>query len=89
LFASVYKSPGRAWSDADITELLSFRSKSVLAGALNSKYPFWSSGVSNPSHEKLLHLFDINQIQILAPQCPTITPLRKIEELDIVDHQNI
>jgi hypothetical protein len=28
LLASVYKSPGRAWSDADITELLSFSPKS-------------------------------------------------------------
>jgi hypothetical protein len=27
LRASVYKSPGRAWSDADISELLSFRRK--------------------------------------------------------------
>ncbi|PNF29728.1 hypothetical protein B7P43_G12159 [Cryptotermes secundus] len=32
LLAAVYKSPGRAWSDANITELLSFRRKSILAG---------------------------------------------------------
>jgi hypothetical protein len=36
LLAAVYKSPGRAWSDADIIELLSFRLKSILAGDLNA-----------------------------------------------------
>jgi hypothetical protein len=30
LLAAVYKSPGRAWSHADITELLSFRRKTIL-----------------------------------------------------------
>jgi hypothetical protein len=54
----VYKSQGRAWSDADITELLSFRRKSILAGDLNAKHPFWNSAVSNSSGEKLLSLFD-------------------------------
>jgi hypothetical protein len=29
LLAAVYKSPGRAWTDADITEILSFRRKSI------------------------------------------------------------
>jgi hypothetical protein len=29
LLASVYKSPGRAWTDSDIMELLSFRRKSI------------------------------------------------------------
>jgi hypothetical protein len=48
LLAAVYRSPGRAWSDADITELLSFRRKSILAGDLNAKHPFWNSVVSNP-----------------------------------------
>jgi hypothetical protein len=43
LFATVYKSPGRAWSDADITELLSFRRKSILTGDLNTKHAFWNS----------------------------------------------
>jgi hypothetical protein len=32
LLAAVYKSSGRAWSDADIIALLSFRRKFVLAG---------------------------------------------------------
>jgi hypothetical protein len=40
LLASVYKAPGRAWSDTDITELLGFRPKSILAGDLSAKPPF-------------------------------------------------
>jgi hypothetical protein len=43
LLAAVYKSPGRDWSDADTIELLSFRRKSILAGDLNAKYPFWNN----------------------------------------------
>jgi hypothetical protein len=43
LLSSVYKSPGRAWSDADIVELLRFRSRSILAGDLNAEHPFWNS----------------------------------------------
>jgi exonuclease III len=45
LLAAVYKPPGRAWSDADIIELLSFRRKAILAGDLNAKHPFWNSEV--------------------------------------------
>jgi hypothetical protein len=48
LLAAVYKSPGKAWRDADITELLSFRRKSILAGDLNAEHPFWNSRVSKP-----------------------------------------
>jgi exonuclease III len=40
LLAAVYKSPGKAWRDADIIELLNFRRKTVLAGDLNAKHPF-------------------------------------------------
>jgi hypothetical protein len=40
LLAAVYKSPGSAWSDVDITELLSFKPKSILVGDLNAKNPF-------------------------------------------------
>jgi hypothetical protein len=47
LLVSVYKCPCCAWSDADMTELLSFRRKSILAGDLNAKQPFWNSAVSN------------------------------------------
>jgi hypothetical protein len=52
--AAVYKSAGRAWSDADITEFLSFRRKSILGGDLNGT-------VSNASGEKLMALFDLNE----------------------------
>jgi hypothetical protein len=41
LLAAVYKTPGHAWNDTDITELLSFRHKALLAGDLNAKHPFW------------------------------------------------
>jgi hypothetical protein len=71
LLAAVYKSPGKAWRDADIIELLKFRRKSVLAGDLNAKHPFWSSSVSNPSGKKLLDLFDTSDFEISAPQCCT------------------
>jgi hypothetical protein len=70
MLAAAYKSPGRAWSDADITELLSLRHKSILAGDLNAETPFWNSTDSNPSGDKLLHLFDVNQFEILATKCP-------------------
>jgi hypothetical protein len=60
LLAAVYKSPGRAWSDADITGLFSFRPKAILAGDVNAKTPFWNIAVSKPSGDKLLHLFDVN-----------------------------
>jgi hypothetical protein len=43
--AAVYKSPSRAWSDADILQLLALRRKTVLAGDLNAKNPFWNSAV--------------------------------------------
>jgi hypothetical protein len=56
LLASVYKSPLRAWRDADTTELINFRTKSILAGDLNAKHPVWNSKVSNPSGLKLLDL---------------------------------
>jgi exonuclease III len=71
LLTAVYKSPGKAWRDAVIIELLKFRRKSVLAGDLNAKHPVWNSAVSNPSGKKLLDLFDISDFEISAPQCPT------------------
>jgi hypothetical protein len=90
LLVAVYKSPGRAWSDADIMELLSFRPKSILACDLNAKNPFFNSRVSNLSGEKLLHLFDVNQFQISALQCPThYSPTGNGDVLNIVVHQNI
>jgi hypothetical protein len=61
LLTAAYTSPGRAWSDADITELLSFRCKSILAADLNTKHPFWNSIVSNLSGVKLLNLLHVNE----------------------------
>jgi hypothetical protein len=43
LLAAVYKIPSRAWSDADVIELLNFRNKSILAGYLNAKNTVWNS----------------------------------------------
>jgi hypothetical protein len=48
LLAAVYKSPGRPWSDADIIELLDIKSKTVLAGDLNTKHQCGNGAVSNP-----------------------------------------
>jgi hypothetical protein len=85
----VYKSLGRAWSDADITELLSFRRKSIWAGDMNAKHPFWNSAVRNPSGEKLMALFDLSEFEVSAPQCPTHSPPGNGDVLDIVVLQNI
>jgi hypothetical protein len=61
-----------------------------LAGDLNSKHPFWNSAVLNPSGEKLLKLFDVNEFEISAPQYPThYSPAGNGDVLDIVVHQNI
>jgi hypothetical protein len=69
LLEAVYKSPGRAWSDADINELLSLRCKSILAGDLKAKDPFWNGAVSNPSGEKL---------KFQHRNAPLIIPLREM-----------
>jgi hypothetical protein len=90
LLAAVYKSPGRTWNDADITELLRFRHKCILAGNLNAKHPSWNSAVSNPWGQKLLQLFDKSDFEISAPQCPThYSPMGNGDVLDIVVHENI
>jgi hypothetical protein len=69
---------------------LSFRHKSILAGDLNVKHPFWNSAVSNPSDEKLIALFDLREFEISAPQYPTnYSPAGNGDVLDIVVHQNI
>jgi len=51
--------------------LLYLRTKFLLAGDLNVKFPLWKIQVSNSSGEKLLKLFDNNDFQLLAPQSPT------------------
>jgi hypothetical protein len=87
LIGAVYKSPRRHWNDADITELLSFRHKCILAGDLNAKQPSWNSAVSNPSGQKLLQLFDTSDFEISAPHCPiNYPPVRNRDVLDIVVH---
>jgi hypothetical protein len=61
-----------------------------LAGDLNAKTPFWNSAVSNPSGDKLLQLFDVNDFEISVPQCPThYSPSGIGDVLDIAVHQNI
>jgi hypothetical protein len=40
LLEALHKFPGRAWMDAEITELLSFRNKFILASDLNAKHQF-------------------------------------------------
>jgi hypothetical protein len=74
----------------DITELLIFRHKSILAGDLNAKHSFLNSAVSILSHEKLVDLFDLNEFEISAPQCPIhYSSAGNGDVLDIVVHQNI
>jgi hypothetical protein len=48
LLAAFYKSPGKAWRDAEITELLSFRRKSILAVDLNAKHAFGTAEFETP-----------------------------------------
>jgi hypothetical protein len=86
--AAVYRSLGRAWIDVYVTELLSFKHKSILADDLNAKHQFWNSAVSNPSGEKLL--FDVNEFEISVAQCCIhYSPVGSGGILAIVVHQNI
>jgi hypothetical protein len=71
LLACVCKSLGSAWSEAVISEIISYKRKSILAGDLNAKHPFWNSEISNLSGEKLMALFDLTEFEISAPQCST------------------
>jgi hypothetical protein len=71
LLTAEYKSPDHTWNDADITELLSFRRKSLLAGDRTAKHPFWNGVVPNPSGPKLLNLLNLNEFELSALQCPT------------------
>jgi hypothetical protein len=57
LLAAAYKSLQCLWINTDITELLGFRKKSILAGDVNAKHPVWNSKISNPSGLKLLELY--------------------------------
>jgi hypothetical protein len=90
LLAAVYRCPGRAWVVADITQLLCFRKKCILAGDLNAKHPFWNSRVSKLSGEKLLNFFDLDDFEISAPQCPAhYFPAENGDVMGIVVHRNI
>jgi hypothetical protein len=61
-----------------------------LAGDLNAKLPFWNSAVSNTSSKKLLDLFDVNELKISVPQCPThYSSAGNGDILDIVAHHSI
>jgi hypothetical protein len=87
---NLYTFPSRTWSDTDITQLLRFRNKSILAGDLNTKYPFFNSTISKPSAEKLLQIFDANDFEISAPQYPPhYSSVENDDVLDILVHQNI
>jgi hypothetical protein len=90
LLASLYKSPLRAWRDADITELLYLRANSILAGELNARHPVWNRKVSNPSGLKLLNLFVNCKFEISAPQHSThFVPNVRGNVLDIVVHKDV
>jgi hypothetical protein len=61
-----------------------------LAGDLKAKHPFWNSTVSNPSGEKLMALFYLHEVKVLAPQCPPHDfPAGNGDVLDTVVHKNI
>jgi hypothetical protein len=90
LFVAVYKFSQTLWSDTDITELLGFRNKSILADDLNANHPVWNNKVSHPSGLKPSKLFVSSNFHILPPQCPThYTPDGKCDFLDTVVHQNV
>jgi hypothetical protein len=79
LFAAVYKSPSRTWSDININKLLRFKKKFILAGVLNAKYPFWNNAFRNPTGKKTS-----------GPQHPFHYSLEdKGDKLNTVVHQNI
>jgi hypothetical protein len=59
LLLAVFKSPGHAWNDADITELLNFRHKSLPEGDFNAEHLFWNRVVFHPSGAKLQNLLHI------------------------------
>jgi hypothetical protein len=90
LLAALCKSPGHTWNGIDITELLNFRHKSLVAGDLNAKHSFWNDIVSNPSGLKQLNLLHINECEISTPQCPRhYSPVENGDVLDIVVHKNV
>jgi hypothetical protein len=78
------------WSDTDITALLSFRSKSILTGDMNTKHPIWNIKVSNHSGLKLLELFVSSNFEISTPQFSAhYTSEGRGDVLYIVVHQSV
>jgi hypothetical protein len=78
------------WGDTNITELLDFRSKSILAGDLNAKHPALNSKFSNPSYLTPLELFVSFNFGISAQQFSAhYTPNSRGDFLDTVVYQNI
>jgi hypothetical protein len=75
LLAVICESQGHVWNDADVTELLSFRHKSLWAGDMSAKHSFWNSIDSKPSRVKLLNLLYINEFEIQHLNVPHITLL--------------
>jgi hypothetical protein len=71
LLAVIYKSPGHAWKDADIIELVKFGHKSLLAGDVKPKGLFGNNIVSDYSVAKVLNLLHRNEFDISSPQCPS------------------
>jgi hypothetical protein len=81
-----------------ITELVNFRTKSILAGDL-AKQPVWNSKVSNPSGFKLLDIFVNSNFEISAPQHPThfvsggrddiLDIVSEVRALDIMDSDHL
>jgi hypothetical protein len=76
LLAAVYKSPGKAWRDVDIIELLNFRRKSVLAGGLNARHPFLNSAVSNPQVRNSWSCLILVTLKFQSHKVPLTIPLQ-------------
>jgi hypothetical protein len=71
VLSAVYKYPQSVCINPDITELLRFRNKSILADDLNADHPAWKSTISYSSDLKHMELFITYNFKISAPQCST------------------
>jgi hypothetical protein len=90
LLAAVNKSSQMLRSDTDITQLLRFRTKSILAGDLNVRHTILSSKVSNSSGLKVLELFVSSNFEISTHlRCTHSTPDGRDDVHDTVVRQNI
>jgi hypothetical protein len=72
------------------TELLNFKQKCILAGDLIPKHPSCNIAFSNPSGDKLLQLFDTDDLEVSARQCPThYSAVGNGDVLDIMLRKNM